>query len=411
MHTPFIRSRAPAAPFSQAFSTRWMPAGLVAAVLLAACGGGGGGGSTSSAGSSSGATVSSSGVPFPIGMTLASPAALGTSASVVSGGLGIVGLGVATTSTPLQSVLSSQVDALATGRLTLAGGSLLSLSALFDTSPRGHAACQGPTVAYQNHDDAPGTSGVLPAGTVAMWTDTEAGSPAQACGAAELNAQTQALSAQSSQALLLLATLRFALAANTGFHMPSPGASVDLAQNANTLLSPLLGGITIENASVALNDNGTEYTYRLVLARGSDATAQTVDLTLLHTPAETDIRYAGVLQITQSYLSNDAAIGCADEVDGSARYKVARLTTLGYNRQDQWLSLRARSGQYCGHAASAATAHAGQIAALSMSGELDPSVYLSGSTRGAAKGWRHGFSRMGVDLVMSTQTGDFVYAW
>ena len=73
-----------------------------------------------------------------------------------------------------------------------------------------------------------------------------------------------------------------------------------------------------ENASVALNDNGTEYTYRLVLSRGSDATAQTVDLTLLHTPAETDIRYAGVLQITQSYLSTDAAIGCADQLPKSS---------------------------------------------------------------------------------------------
>jgi hypothetical protein len=414
MHTPILTHRDKAVPRADALSRiarpgRWLAGGVLAGLLLAACGGGGGGGG-SDGGAPTGSTVSSSGVPFPIGMTLASPAALAASTSVVSGGLGIVELGIGASTTPLQSVMSSQVDALATGRLNLAGSHLLTLSALFDTSPRSHAACQGPEVAYQNHDDAPGGNGTLARGAVAMWSDTETSSASLPCGVAELNAQTQGLSAQTNQAMLLMAALRYAIVA-TGIQMPTPGQTVNLATGASSLFTSLLGGISIESASVALNSIGSEYTYRLALAQGSDATAQTLDITLLHTPAETDIRYAGVLQMTQSYLGTDASIGCGDQVDSASRYKVARLTSVGYNRQDQWMSLRVRSGQYCGHPGNSSTAHAGQIATLTTSGEIDPSVYLGGGTRGATKGWRQGFVRMSADVVMSSLTADFVLAW
>lgn len=406
MHTNHPSSRIPAVQHRR---QHWAIGATLAGVLLTACGGGGGGGSDS-AGTDPGATASSASLPFPIGMTLASPAALASVSSVVPGGLGIVDLGLSTNATPLQRVVSSQVDALATGRLSLSGSGLLNLSALFDTSARSHAACQGPAVAYQNHDDAPGNNGTLPRGSVAMWADTEAGG-ALPCSVAELNAQTTGLSAQTNQAMLLMAALRYAVVAAGTANTLSPGQSMDLTPGANTLLTALLGGTTIQHASVALNDNGSEYTYRLVLGQGSDATAQAVDITLLHTPAETATRYAGVLQISQSYLSNDASIGCTDQRDGASRYKVSRLTSLGYNRQDQWLSLRARSGQYCGHAGNTQFGHAGQIAALTMSGELDPSAYLHSNVRGLVKGWRQGFVRMGSDVLMSSLTGDFVYAW
>ncbi|MFT3859134.1 MAG: hypothetical protein QM742_17090 [Aquabacterium sp.] len=410
MHTPMPRQM-PALPTSPALRAAAAAASLCAALLLNACGGGGGGGgdtaSNGGGNSPGGSVVSGSGVPFPVGMTMASPASLASTSSVVSGGLGIVDVGISTTTTPLQSVLSSQVDALATGRLTLAGSGLLSLSALFDTSARAHADCQGPTVVYQNHDDASGSNGTLARHTVAMWQDTEG---TQACSAAELDAQTRGTSAQTNQAMLLMAALRYAVAVS-GSPMPTAGQSRNLTPDASTLLTTLLGGIGIQNASVALNSDGTEYTYRLLLAQGSDASAQTLDITLLHTPAETDTRYAGVLQLSHSWLGSDASIGCSDQVDGASRYKVSRMTTVGYNRQDQWLSLRVRSGQYCGHASDSSTGHAAQIASLTMSGEIDPGIYLSGSTRGSTKGWRQGFVRMSADLVMSSLTGDFVYAW
>ena len=98
---------------------QWASA-LAAGMAVAACGGGGGGGDApSTTNTPPGSTVSSSAAPFPIGMSMASPTALAASSSVIAGGLGIVNLGFNTIATTTQSVLSSQVDALATGRLTL----------------------------------------------------------------------------------------------------------------------------------------------------------------------------------------------------------------------------------------------------------------------------------------------------
>jgi hypothetical protein len=315
---------------------------------------------------------------------------------------------VQSSATTLQAVLSSRADALATGRLSLASSGLFSLADLFDTSAVSDAACYGPATLYANHDDANGSSGTLPLGSVAMWADTDAsGTP---CAVAQLNARTAGLSARTNQAVLVMGGLRFLLAA-ANYQMPAAGQSNDITPHAGALLTTLLGGVSIQAASVALNSDGTEYTYRLVLARGTGASAQSVELALLHTPAETQTRYAGVLRITQSYLSSDASIGCTDLTDGSGHYKVARLTSIGYNRQDQWLSLRARTGQYCGNPSANSSNHAAELATLTTSGELDASAFLIGTRRAGLLGWRQGFARMTSDVVMSSQTSDFVYAW
>lgn len=408
--SPFS-SNLPAAPRWR----RWAIGSAVAALMLSACGGGGGGGGSdpTDAGVQSGSSGATSPVPFPLGVALASPASLADASAVVSGSTGVVDLGLQTSATPLLNVLSSQADALATGRLGLSGSGLISVSALFDTSAASHAACYSPAVAYQNHDDAPGSSGTLPAGRVGMWQDSDtASSPAQPCSVAELNAQTRALSDRTNQALILMAGMRYLLASNSAFQMPTAGNTIDITPRASGLLSSLLGGITIQSASVSLNSMGSEFSYRLVLTRGSGASGQSLEINLLHTPAETDTRFAGVLQMTMGYLSTDASTGCSDQLDGSTgRYKVARLTTVGYNRQDQWLSLRVRSGQYCGNASLASSGHAGDLASLTMSGELNPAVFVNGSTRGATLGWRQGFVRMSADIVLSTLNSDFIYAW
>lgn len=388
-------------------------ASLAISALLSACGGGGGGGGSSTAlndnASSAGSTTSAA--AFPFGMALASPTGLQDSSAIVSGGMGIVDLGLSTAKTLSQGVLSSQADALAAGRLTLSGSALLSVGALFDTSVRSHASCDSPSVAYLNHDDAPGTNGTLPSGDVAMWIDSDSSSPTVPCSVAELNAQLQAPSAQTQQAILLLAGMRQLIAADHSLQMPAAGATLDMSSRVTPVISALLTGVSVQAATVKLNADASEYSYRIVLTRGSGASAQSLDMTLLHTPAETDTRYAGVLQLTLGYLSTDASIGCTDLQDGSGRYKVARLISLGYNRQDQWLSLRARAGQYCGNPTVSGASHMGQLAALTLSGEIDPAVFLTGSTRGGTLGWRQGFVRMTQDVVMSSLTSDFIYAW
>lgn len=412
MHTPF-RTRHPSFSLPQGAIRRGLAcAYLVATSLLSACGGGGGGSGgdvSPAAGSLNAGSATTSLWPFPIGMSVGSPAALANSSALISGGMGLDNLGLRTTMTTQQAVVASQADAVATGRLGLGGSGLVNVAALFDTAARDHAACYGQTVAYLNHDNASGANGTLPLGEVAIWRDTDP-STSQACAAAELAAQTQGVSAQAHQATLLMAALRQAVATDANVPLPTAGSSVDLGNKASTLLTPLLSGATVHAASVALNGDGSEYTYRLVLQRGNGASAQTLEITVLHTPADTDAHYAGVLRLALSYLSTDASIGCADQMDSSARYKVARLISLGYNRQDQWLSLRLRSGQYCGNGSSN-TNQFEELAATAMSGELDPAVFLASNLRGSTPGWRQGFMRMANDVLVSAQTSDFAYAW
>lgn len=412
MHTTF-----PPVSLSSFLSTQravWRGLSIVSFVTVAAlsgCGGGGGGGG----GGSSDSSATSSGVaptsawPFPFGMSLASPTALASSSAVISGATGVSDIGLHTTMTTQQAMVTSQADAVATGRLSLASSALVNVSALFDTSARSHASCYGQTVAYLNHDDALGTNGTLPSGEVAIWRDSDDSSTPLACAAAEVNAQTQGLSAQAHQATLLMAALRRMASTDSTLTLPAAGSGVDLQTRASTLLSPLLSGVTVQAASIALNADSSEYTYRLLLSHGSGTSAQTLEITVLHTPNDTDQHYAGVLRLAMGYLSTDASIGCADQMS-SGRYKVARLVSLGYNRQDQWLSLRLRAGQYCGNPVSSSDQF-GELASTTMSGELDPAVFLASNVRGSTLGWRQGFVRMATDLVLNTQTNDFAYAW
>jgi len=187
--------------------------------------------------------------------------------------------------------------------------------------------------------------------------------------------------------------------------------STDLTAVAGSLLQPVLNGISVSAASVSVSDDGSQQRFRIVLTQGSGASAQSLELALEHTPADTDTHYAGALQVAHSFLSSDSALGCTDQRDGAGRYKLARLLTLGYNRQDEWLSLRARSGLYCGNGSAMSASQIGDLASLTLSGELDPAVYLSGNARSGIAGWRRQFLRWSSDHLMSAQTSDFMLAW
>jgi hypothetical protein len=405
MHTISISSAPRRAP-----TRRLLTTALLCASLLSACGGGGGGGAPSTnppaaTGSANGGDNASATWSFPLGMSWASPGALGASSDVISGAAGMDNTSAARV-TPMQAVRSSQADAVATGRLSLSGSGLLDDGTLFQTADRAHAACYGPAVAYAHHDNASGQSGTLPSGEVAMWQDLDGGRP---CAAAEVDAQLGPLSAQAHQAVLLLAAMR-QVATDNGITPPPAGGQTDLTSALQARLGQDLGAASILSARVALNADRSEYTWRLLLARGSGPNAQTLEITMLHTPADTSTRYAGVVRLALSYLSADSARGCSDQVDSqTGLYKVAHMVSLGYNRQDEWLSLRLRTGQYCGQGSG--DQHFDGLAATAMSGELDPAVYLSGGVRGSTLGWRRGFLRMASDTTMSSQTTDFALAW
>ena len=384
---------------------------VLAAALLSACGGGGGGSANPSSGNDdSGASGLTYSGDFPVGMALASPAALADSSTLIAGGLGINALGVSTTKTLQQGVWASQADAIATGRLDVSSSGLLSVSTLFDTTARTNSQCYGPAVVYANHDDS-STSGTLPSGDVAMWLDTDTSfSPAEPCGAAQLNALASSESAQIQQGVLLTAVLRRLVATDPAHQTPTPLAALDLTSRASTLLATLLSGVTVYSASAGMSTDGTEYTYRIVLTRGSGTSAQSIEVNMLHTPTDSALRYYGVLQISLAYLTNDATLGCTDQMS-SGLYKTARLTSLDYNRQLNLLSVRALSGQYCGAPSLSSSSHMADLANLTLFGELHVTDYLNSTTRGASRGWRQNFSRWIADMDMTTLSSDFVYIW
>jgi hypothetical protein len=384
---------------------------VLAAALLSACGGGGGGGADPAANKDiTGATGFTYSGDFPIGMALASPGALADSSALIAGGLGIDALGVSTTKTLQQGVWASQADAIATGRLDISSSGLLSVSALFDTSPHTNSQCYGPAVVYTNHDDSH-TSGTLPSGDVAMWLDTDTSfSPAEPCGTAQLNALAGSEGAQIQQGVLLTSVLRRLVATDPAHQTPTPLAALDLTSRASTLLAPLLSGVTVYSASAGMSADGSEYAYRIVLTRGSGTSAQTIEVNMLHTPTETTLRYYGVLQITLGYLTADATLGCTDQMS-SGLYRTARLTSLDYNRQLNLLSVRALSGQYCGNPSLSSSSHMADLANLTLFGELHVTDYLTSTTRGASRGWRQNFSRWIADINMTDLSSDFVYIW
>ena len=286
----------------------------------------------------------------------------------------------------------------------------MSAAALFSTTAATDTSCYAPEVRFQNHDDASGTDGSVAAGLSGLWRDTDGSG--LACAAAEIDARTQTVSAQAQQALLLMAGLRAAVVADSSLSLPGAGASLNLLTVATNLLQPLLSGVTVQAASLAMNSDASELSWRVVLSTGSGSTAQTLELALLHTPAETDTRFAGVLHVTLGYLSTDASVGCSDQIDsGTGRYKLTRATTVGYNRYDDWLAMRTRSATYCGNPTLTSSDHLAQVASLSITSELDPGVYLSSATRGSTLGWRQAMLRLSSGQYLSTQAGDFQLAW
>ncbi len=382
--------------------------GLALSLLLGACGGGGGSGGSPDVTSSS---VTTSAVAFPFGMSWAPATSLVPAADVPSGALGVSDLNLGSANTPAQAQASAQVDAVAHGRVGLSASGWLHPAALFDTTLDAHASCWHPDVAYAAHDDSPGSAGTLSGDELSLWADHPDSDPNAPCAATEVSARLASLSGQAHQAMLLISALRWELARNSALGQPAAGQRTDLTAQSTSLFQGLLGDASVVAASVSQNDDGSELSYLLRLSRGSGAGAQSLELTLLHTPADTDTRFAGALQVALSYLSSDASDGCSDQRDNAGRYKVARLLTLGYNRQDEWMSLRARSGLYCGNGNALSASQISDLGSLTLSGELDPALYLAGSTRGGVAGWRRHFLRWGSDHLVSAQTSDFLLAW
>ena len=430
---------------------RLVPSALALACLVA-CGGGSDDTATATATSDPDAGTSA----FPTGVSVASPAGLDDASSVVAAyvpsgatltadwaraawaaltdgdlaevarlAANLMPMGramAAPVKVPEASVVASEIEAVASGTRTLhAVMSLRSMNHLFSASAS-NAECFGPTVDYAVHDHD-GTSGELPSGDLGMWTDDDTeGLVTQPCASAQLNARLQPVKKQFRQGMMLMAGMRRAVATESSLTLPAAGASTDLTSAFAARLallvdadpsdpSPLPPTPTVESATIALNGDGSVYTYRLVLSRGTGANAQTAEVVVRHTPGSASDEFGGLLHITVAGLSPDMNMGCSDERSGSD-YKVASVTSVRYQRGGTHVEFGARSGNYCGAPTStASTSHLGDLAGVTSEGELDPDVYLAGSARGGAKGWRGNFSKFAGDFDSATLAGDFLYAW
>ncbi len=438
-----MSARSTRSSHATAFRRTPLSLALLAALGLGACGGGGSGGEAPPAGSSeSAANVA---VSFPSGLSVGSPAALSTSTSTVAAAPAFDGLRyaadwaraartawqlgdtrtLARLATGLVPAPTAQaapavepdlkagaatLDKVLTGDTTVPLASVLDMAKLFSAS--NNANCYGPSVAYSSHQDGSPAAGTLPGGDLGLWTATEGAS--QPCIAAQINARVSGVKARTRQGLLLAAVMRATVARNS-LTLPSAGASLDIQTQLQTALAavPAMSGLTVGAATVALNGAGTEYTYRLVVNHGSGASAKTGEVVLRHTPGASASAYTGVMQVAGFELNNDAAFGCSDQIDSTtSRYKVARVSSLKYSRSGTAVAFSSRDGQYCGHAASTASAHyAADVASFASDGQLNAAVKITGSTRGGTLGWRGSFTRFAGDFDRVTVAGNFLSVW
>ena len=400
----------------QSLSRSWVAlaarpfAGVLLLAALTACGGGGGGssGEDPDAGGGDPPAVSVGG-SFPVGLSVGTPADL-ASAAVAAGRAAPMarrrasGLGDD----------AALIEAVLNGDTTVSLATVLDLEALFGRAAV-NASCYGPSVAYASHQDSAGGtgSGLLPTGDLGLWVATESAS-GEPCAVAQVDRRVDSARDQGRQALLVAALMRGVVARSATLAMPAAGASLDLGSELGTALSTALGASapTVAVASLALDSAGSVYSYRLVLTDGSGASARRGELILRHVPGSADTVYRGSLQVSGFSLDLDAAFGCTDEVDSaSGRFKVARVSTLVYQRDGSRLAFGSRSAHYCGHPDGTASDDGAQVAALQSDGQLDPSVGLATGVRGGVLGWRGNFTRYAADYDADTGAGDFLLAW
>ncbi|MEY4763372.1 MAG: hypothetical protein RI907_45 [Pseudomonadota bacterium] len=415
-------------------------------LLLTACGGGGGSSNSNSGGGGGSTTVAAT--QFPLGVSVASPTSLSNASAVVasSQASGLpwttrmahwaqrLGHAIATgdshlagrllasilpigsaqadaTKVPEALEVASKIEAVAEGSITLTGAGL-DVTSLFNTASS-NASCFGPQMPYASHQDGSPTSGTLPSGDLGIWKATEAGEP---CAAAQLNRQLTGVKNQYRQGMFLMAALRHAIGSTTGLALPTGGTSVNATTAMATKLSSAAPGVTVNMATVSLNPDGSEYTYRLVISQGTGESAQQAEVVVYHRPGESDSAFAGNLHITTSRLGNDMAFGCTDETvtvpSVGLRYRVATATTVRYELSGDTLDFSARSANYCGAPVEDSLDHMGDIATLDSDRELDLTEDLGGSaTHGSVKGWRGNASRFAGSLNKATQAGNFLYVW
>lgn len=315
---------------------------------------------------------------------------------------------------PEISRIATLIRAVLSGDTSVDVSSLLRVEDLFDGDGR-NASCFGPQLLYADHDDdVSDPDGQLPSGDLGLWKAT-AEDGTTPCVADQLSRRVRGVRRQTFQGLLLMASMRNAVASDSALAMPAAGATTTVTTAMNTLMSALPSAVTVETATIALDSTDSIYTYRLVLNNGESGSAyRRGEVILRHTPGSSTSAYTGVMQVAGFTLTNDTAMGCSDLMSGSL-YQAAAVSTLSYSRDDTDIAFSSRFARYCGHPTDdTASDYGAQVASFTSAGELDPSIKLAsggGSARGSTLGWNGGFARFAGAFDRDTLDGSYQYAW
>ena len=390
---------------------------LLLSLVLSACGGGE---------NSSGTTTSN--VPFPEGLALASPVSMTTGAITladahpsfwqrlsnavyamwqgdfkpVSLALGrlvpIADAWASSGHSPAYLKAANRINSLLTGAVTPRAGVAFDANKFLAYSD--DATCYGPRVKYQNHPDgADGTPPELPDGDVGIWTrldDNALTGTGHACAAAELDARMSDVTERTNTALMTLASM-INVASGAGKSLPSAGSSLDLTADMNTALSGGPASLSFATATIEQSATGGVWTYtvRFSFVDGTSL-SHNAEIKMTHTPGASSKQYDGLL----TYAVTRGTVlprNCPSfNVDvGTLKYSRTSLTAA---------TLVQREGNYCG--AGTATDLANSVAKFSSDGQLDPADKWD-----LVKGWANDFNRFGAEYDPTTSKGKYIFGW
>lgn len=256
------------------------------------------------------------------------------------------------------------------------------------------ADCYGPSVDYENHPDASGSSdpklnGELPPGDLGIWEETDA-TTGHACAAAELNARMRGVSQKSKAALSGLASLICVINSN-GLSMPSSSTSDLIAEM--TALGVADVTFNVATISHEINADGNdEYSYNLDFnyAPGSDSHDIVVDMT--HVPGATPAEeYSGQVSYTVTGTQSGGNCPNTDVTDnGSLQYVRHALDSM---------DVEVRSGQFCGAGSDGRDTN----------GLVDPSLKYDAASN--PTGWGNNFNLLTANYDPTSLLGDYAYSW
>ena len=258
--------------------------------------------------------------------------------------------------------------------------------------------CYGPTLNYEEHPDGTaGNSGQLPSGDLGIWRETmpddNDDGVEEACAAAQLNAQMDAVESRSTMALAVLAAMK-----------ANYDATGDADISADLPVGMDSSGVDF---SVEEIDDGTlsSYYITLLVDYNDDGVDEEVSITLLHEQDDTSEHvYEGLLtlEIKDSFNGGNCGMGEND---------VTRYTSVHYVKNAETdLRLQSREGQFCGNTDEDTITHG--AFSESVQGQ---SVYVTGFVLSPLADWSDNFSVFTAaydpTAVDGELDGRYTYTW